>query len=234
MMIINFTYSSTSIVWEYLLVFCAQVLLYILAAGSMHIFYSFWKRVGVGAPVDPGPLRPKQISHEIRWSVVTCGVMSAYVYASLATVAEAQTPNVGYVLLQVLGFLVAYDFYFYVTHRLLHSRWLIRFHARHHQSVRATPWACLNMHPVEAAINYLPYLIFAFAVPVSVPIFLGIYVYLLFGIASGHGNFNLANKSRSKLVRDFNSFHQRHHSSGDGNFGLAYTHWDSVFGTVHK
>jgi len=50
----------------------------------------------------------------------------------------------------------------------------------------------------------------------------------------GHGNFYLANKSRSKLVHDFNNFHQRHHSSGDGNFGLAYTHWDSVFGTVHE
>jgi hypothetical protein len=88
--------------------------------------------------------------------------------------------------------------------------------------------------PIEAIINYSPFLIFAFLTPVSLVVLLGIHVYLIFGIANGHSNYSLLRISRWPLLfLELTTFHQKHHSDGGGNFGYLYTHWDWVFGTRH-
>ena len=220
---------------EYALVFALQAILYLSASGSVALFYKVFSSIGVGTKIEHRSTYPGQVLNEIRWSLITCAIIAAYLYPAFALIDTAFPENWVIAGWQIAGFIVAYDFYMYCTHRALHGKWLRRFHARHHTAVSATPWSCINMHPVEAVINYFPFLTFALLTPVSLVVFLGIHVYLVFGIANGHSNYSLLPVSRTPfLLRELTTFHQKHHSDGRGNFGYLYTHWDSVFKTRHQ
>ena len=220
---------------EYATVLVLQILLYLTAAGSVAIFYKLVSLTGVGTKIEPRTNYPRQVPTEISWSLGTCGVIAAYFYVAFVFIEETYSQDWVAAAWQVLGFIVVYDFYMYVTHRALHSGWLRKFHARHHTAISATPWSCINMHPVEAVINYLPFLLFAILTPVSLIVLLGIHVYLIFGIANGHSNYSLMPIAKTPfLFRELTTFHQQHHSDGRGNFGYLYTHWDWVFGTRHQ
>ena len=172
---------------------------------------------------------------ELLWGLVTSAIAGFFFWASVMFLSLEIVPESAVsAIVQIVAFFVIYDFYMYVTHRLLHTTWMSRFHARHHRAVAATPWSCLSMHPVEAVVNYLPFLFIASVLPMSLTVLFGLYVYLLLGIANGHSNYDLLRESRlpdrlSELIR----FHQKHHSSPNGNYGYAYTHWDQVSGTRH-
>ena len=72
--------------------------------------------------------------------------------------------------------LVWNDIHFYANHRLLHTRWLRRFHAQHHRSLVTTPFSTYSFHPLEAAllgnVILLPMLLhdFSFAALLSLPV----------------------------------------------------------------
>lgn len=233
--IMDFTYSIKSFPLEYLLIFSLLVFLYFIAASSVSLFYFSCRKLQIGMPIEKRPLKEKQITKEISWGLVTCSIAAIYLYISFIFIEDIYPSNFESALIHVFVFIVAYDFYMYAAHRLLHVTWLSKFHIRHHQSVSATPWSCISLHPVEAMINYFPFLVFSIVSSVSLSVLLGIYIYLIFGIANGHSNYNLlARSTRFPLLQELVCFHQGHHSSGRANFGYLFTHWDLVFGTRHK
>ena len=217
--------------WGVPAIYVAHLFVYAFTVASVSLALHGYRRLGIGSAIEKRPLRPNQIADEIRWGLLTLLVMSVYFYLSVSAIDRLSPLSAISAIINLLIFIVAHDFYVYITHRALHSKHLWRFHREHHRAVRATPWSSLSMHPVEAMVNYLPFLLFAVFVPVSFYLFLGIYLYLLFGIVYSHSNYNVASASTSTLVNELNIFHQKHHSSKNGNFGLLYTHWDSVFGT---
>ncbi|MEM7079247.1 MAG: sterol desaturase family protein [Pseudomonadota bacterium] len=226
---------STSFFAEYATVFVLQVSLYVAAAGMVAAFYKFWLAIGVGERIEQRPNYNGQVFGEIRWALGACAIIAGYVYLSSGFIEELYPSNRVVALVHIFGFVVVYDFYMYLTHKALHTDVLRKFHARHHTAISATPWSCLNMHPVEALINYLPFLIFAAFSSVSLSVFLGIHAYLLFGIAHGHSNYRLISSDRlPALLRELTDFHQKHHTDGRGNFGYLYTHWDWLLGTRHE
>ena len=230
-----FSFGLESILPEYLLVFALLVVLYMAIGSYVWLVYRLCRVMKVGAPIDHRPLKERQVITEMGGGIATCMIVAAYFYCSLYFIDDLYPDRFEIGLLQASGFMLVYDFYFYVTHRLLHETRLSRFHLRHHKSISASPWACINLHPVEALIIFLPYLIFAVMVPISLAVLVGVYAYLLFGSAAfGHANYNLfAKTERFPFLQKIICFHQYHHSSGSANYGFLYTHWDSVFGTKH-
>jgi Delta7-sterol 5-desaturase len=129
-----------------------------------------------------------------------------------------------------------HDVYFYWTHRLLHTPWLLRrVHHVHHRSRNPSPWAAYAFHPVEAIINGL-------VVPLAlmiVPLHGG--VIFLFGIhqilrnAHGHAAVEIMPRrfARHRLWGRFTTttHHHLHHETARGNYGLWFTWWDRWCGT---
>lgn len=232
--LVEFSY-DTAFIAEYSYVLLLQVLLYLSATTSVGLFYRAFSIAGIGTKIEQRANYKNQILSEIGWSLCTCLIIASYFYFAFAFVDDVYPHHWMSAVMQVLGFILAYDFYMYITHRVLHSKPLRKFHRRHHTAVSATPWSCLNMHPVEAFVNYLPFPLFAILTPTSLTVLIGIHVYLIFGIAIGHSNYSLIPLQRTPfLIRELITFHQKHHSDGSGNYGLLFTHWDWVFGTRHK
>eukprot|EP01030_Chromulinospumella_sphaerica_P026390 gene26389-26585_t len=102
------------------------------------------------------------VRREMRYSLSTLGVFSAVGLAVFAAVMTGkvevyfQVRQHGWVwwALSFPLMVLWHDVYFYVTHRLLHTRWWFRHvHGVHHRSRNPSPWAAYSFHPLEALIN---------------------------------------------------------------------------------
>ena len=141
MKLVVFSFSVESILPEYFLVFALLAVLYLATCSYVWLVYRVLKVMRVGAPIDHRPLKERQVISEIGGGIVTSAIAAAYLYASLYFIEDVYPENFASGLLQVSGFVFAYDFYLYVTHRMLHETWLSRFHLRHHKSVSSyTHW----------------------------------------------------------------------------------------------
>jgi sterol desaturase/sphingolipid hydroxylase (fatty acid hydroxylase superfamily) len=123
------------------------------------------------------------------------------------------------------------DVHFWLNHRLLHTRWLRRFHGPHHRSVVTTPWATYSFHPIEAAmlgnVILLPMLLhdFSFWSLASVPLF------SLFFNSVGHSNYDFFPRVSYSHWFAASRRHHLHHACHGGNYGFQFTFMDRLFGT---
>lgn len=233
--LLNFSYSPSDMIFEFLSVFIIQVFLSIFVSGGLSVFYVFWKVVGIGGPVEPRPVKTNQVLSEIRWGLMTCAIIAAYMYVSFSFLDRIYPSDWITAISHTLLFLVLYDFLLYFVHRVFHTKRLAQFHARHHKSISSTPWSGLSLHPVQTIANYAPFLVFSIFFPVSLSVFLGLHIFLLMCDAYGHSNYNiLSGSARLAKFQRLVCFHQEHHSKSNGNYGLFYTHWDTVFNTKCK
>ncbi|MGQ0622938.1 MAG: sterol desaturase family protein [Panacagrimonas sp.] len=213
-----------------------QLLIYVgVAAAVIGMYGTVTRFFGYGALLDDRPLRPRQIRDEMLWSLGTCGVCAAYLVACLKLSTGLWPASWVSALIQVLTFSIFYDFYFYWVHRLLHTRFLARFHALHHRSVRVTSWAVHCLHPVEALTNHLPVLLFMLVWPTGIGMVIVFQVLLMLAPAIGHSNFDpYPDIKWLQAVKRWNRSHQRHHQLGEaGNYGFLAMHWDAVLGTSY-
>lgn len=101
------------------------------------------------------------------------------------------------------------EIWFYCFHRLLHNKYLYKFHKKHHELVKPIGIYALYAHPVDAIIVnmgsiYLLHYIFRFSI---------FQVYLVGSIATMNTIIN------SHSGRKY-EFHQKHHEKFNCNFGL--------------
>ena len=138
----------------------------------------------------------------------------------------------------VLGVL-ALDLWSYVQHRLLHQvPPLWRLHQVHHSDVEVDFTTTERHHPFEAAVTLASQLavIYLLAIPPA--------AVALFSVAGGvvalvsHANLRIPHRldrAVSRLVVT-PGFHFVHHSAArretDSNYGLIFTVWDRLFGTL--
>ncbi len=112
-----------------------------------------------------------------------------------------------------------HEAYFYVVHRVLHTGGLYeRVHAIHHNSVNATPWSSLSMHPLEGLL-YHAVALWHLVIP-SHPV-LAIYQLHIagFGAINGHIGFEKF-RLAGGLSLDSHAYpHYLHHKHFDVNFG---------------
>ncbi|MFD2205215.1 sterol desaturase family protein [Kiloniella antarctica] len=194
-----------------------------------------WPKMGIGCIIDQYPARLGQVQNEIKKGIMACflfGVVTLF-YRHITIGLWPESWIIA--LVQFVVFFIYYNLYAYLSHRLLHTKYLIKYHAVHHSSVRVTPWSGYNVHPVEALImaGILP--IFMFFVPLSIGSAFVIHTLGMMFTTCIHCNYDLVPQFSKKhwfrqLVND-PAFHRLHHTKGDVNYGFGLSFMDRIFGT---
>ena len=193
--------------------------------------------LGFGRRIDPRALQPRQIPREIRASLVSilifgAGVVFPWGLLQLGWARLATDPSTTRIALEVALLFVWNEAHFYASHRLLHTRWLRRFHAAHHRSQVATPFATYSFHPLEAvllgSVPLIPMLLhdFSFTALLALPL-LSIVLNNL-----GHSNYEFTRSGPARGVFGASRRHHLHHACHHGNYGFLIGSFDRVFGTA--
>jgi hypothetical protein len=129
---------------------------------------------------------------------------------------------------------IIYDFYFYVTHRIMHHKKLFNlFHVTHHKSKDISPLTGLSMDVLEAIINQGALIMLFFLFPIHtthvniwVVVTISYTIYLHSGIELFSNKF-LETKV-GKLINTTKT-HSEHHIKFKGNYGYYTLIWDKLF-----
>lgn len=135
--------------------------------------------------------------------------------------------------------LLIHDTYFYWAHRIMHDPRLFKtVHLVHHKSTNPSPWAAYAFHPFEAIVESLIFVIFLFTIPVHSIHLIWFFVISLVYNVYGHLGFEIYPKGFNKhwLGKWMNTSvgHNLHHQYFKGNYGLYFTIWDRLMGTLRN
>jgi len=133
--------------------------------------------------------------------------------------------------------LLVHDTYFYWMHRAMHlPRFFKIFHLTHHKSTNPSPWAAYAFHPLEAVAEALIFAIFLFSMPIHKIHLIAFFSFSIFYNVYGHLGFEIYPKGFNKhwIGRWINTSisHNQHHQHFKGNYGLYFTIWDRLMGTL--
>ena len=216
-------------------------LMYLLAAGFMwFLFHVFLRRRFQHRVIAQWPART-DIRREMAYSVSTLLIFSGIGLVVLAQLVWGRFTlywdprQYGWVwlLVSLPLMLLWHDFYFYWSHRLLHSRWLFRHvHGVHHRSRHPSPWAAYAFHPLEAVVNGLVVPLALCAVPLHGLVLLAFSIHQIVRNAHGHAAVETMPRgfARHWLGGRFSTttHHHLHHETAKGNYGLWFTWWDRL------
>lgn len=185
----------------------------------------------------------REIAFELRHSLASIVVYTLIAAFVLVLVIHGHAwlipdPPLGEFLLAQVGLMVFHDTWFYWTHRALHSRALFRsLHLVHHRSKTPTVWTAYSFSLGEAFIQgaFLP--IWVVLVPTSPMGYVVFFTHQLIRNCAQHSGYELAwpgfTRSRWTGWLATATHHDLNHSEGAHNFGLWFTWWDRLMGTLH-
>jgi Delta7-sterol 5-desaturase len=219
---------------------------FIIAGIAFIIFYlvlrdkSLYRKIQSKHPARADLLR------EILYSVITISIFAVVPLVILKIPSIARHTHF-YTDIQAHGwlyFFIAFplmffihDTYFYWTHRLMHHRSLFRaFHLLHHKSTNPSPWAAYAFHPLEAIVEAGIFVVFLFLMPIHL-LHLAIFFFLMIVYnVYGHLGYELYPEgfAKSRVGKWINTSvsHNQHHQFFKGNYGLYFTFWDRMMGTL--
>lgn len=169
-------------------------------------------------------------------TALNAGVLALVVSGVVEVYPEPLKHGLAWLLASLPLMILWHDFYFYWTHRLLHTRWLLRHvHGVHHRSRNPSPWAAFSFHPIEALVNSMVLPIALLAVPLNEYVVLAFAIHQI--VRNAHGHAAIESLPRG-FVRHWlggrfvtTTHHHLHHETGRGNYGLWFTWMDRWFGT---
>jgi sterol desaturase/sphingolipid hydroxylase (fatty acid hydroxylase superfamily) len=128
--------------------------------------------------------------------------------------------NLGWFLIRI----VAADFCFYVAHSLLHTKFLQKIHLKHHEFRDSSSFVAGHKSLIEYIIvtltDVLPIFIFGYDIT-------QLCAWTVIGNA-----YNLEGHSSLSIFFIPSDFHDLHHTSFKGNYGI-HCFWDRVFNTLN-
>lgn len=192
--------------------------------------------LGIGGVLDPRPLRPGQLRHELRQSGVSIlifgvGMIFPWGFLQLGWAHLDAQAGALQIAIEILVLVAWNDVHFWINHRLLHTRWLRQFHLPHHRSVVTTPFSTYSFHPIEAMmlgnVILLPMVLheFSFWSLLAVPLF------SLFFNCVGHANYDFFPRVSYAHWFAASRRHHLHHACYNGNYGFQFTFMDRLFRT---
>jgi sterol desaturase/sphingolipid hydroxylase (fatty acid hydroxylase superfamily) len=213
--------------------FIQQVVLYWLVSSI-----SFY---GIGILIEKGvksndylkeklTARVKEIKHQVFPAFTIKGIVvgeikaliSAFIVLSLAPEVHRGNDlllNLSWFLMRI----VAADFCFYVAHWLLHQRFLQKIHLKHHEFRDSSSFVAGHKSLIEYVIvtitDVLPIFIFGYDIT-------QLCAWSVIGNA-----YNLEGHSSLSIFFIPSDFHDLHHTSFNGNYGI-HGFWDRVFNTL--
>lgn len=215
------------------------------AALAYLIFYGWKRREWFYLKIQPRFPKRADYVREVFSSMLTSIIFAGVAWLWLGTplrehtrfYTEIESYGWGYLVLSIPLTLLLHDTYFYWIHRLMHQPYLYRkVHLTHHRSVNPSPWAAYSFHPIEAVLEAGIMPILLFSMPLHPISFFGFITAMLIFNVYGHLGYELFPKNfyRHPLGKWFNTsvYHNLHHEKFHGNFGLYFTIWDRLCGTL--
>lgn len=215
---------------------------------TLPFFLVFW--VWRKAQFEPRRIQPKQRSHAPQWwkeiqhsmvSVVIFGVIDALAYGAeqrgmTLMYQDVAQYGVIYLVLSAVAMLLLQDTYFYWAHRLMHWKPLYKLtHKVHHDSIDTSPFTAYSFHPLEAIVEAVPDVVYAFLFPVH---FWALLAYQLTSFVLNviaHLGYEMIPQSWTThwllQWKTPSTHHNMHHSHVNGNYGLYFRFWDVLMGT---
>lgn len=193
--------------------------------------------IGHGGILDPRPLGAGQIRREISLSLVSVVVFGVGLLVPWGLLQSgwahfAVGASWSRILIEAVVLVVWNEVHFYLSHRLLHTERLKRFHLPHHRSTVSTPWSTFSFHPVEAmllgSVIVPPMLVHDFSATALASLTV---VSILFN-GIGHSNYDfLPDFRRDRWWLNGARRHHLHHACYRGNFGFMFPFMDRWLGT---
>lgn len=189
------------------------------------------------------PTRKMQL-FEIKWSIITSlifgvgGIVLGWLWQTGWTKIYLRFDDypLWYMPVSFLLMALVHDFYFYVTHRLMHQPRLYRLmHATHHQSITPSPWASFSFHPLEGLVQAAIVPILVMIIPVHPTVILAYLTFMTISAIINHLGFEVLPRNQFGvwLASWFitGTHHAQHHRYFKINYALFFTLWDRVFHT---
>ena len=220
---------------------------YFIIAGIFYsVFYilkrDHWQHLKIQEEFPPRDLIRLEILYSLStmiiFALVAVFIFEMYSWGYTSIYNRIEDFGMGYFIFSIFLFLLIHDFYFFVTHRMMHHKKFYPIvHRVHHLSLNPTPWAAFSFHPVEAFIQiaWIPVVILFFPVHHFTIMIWALYM-MLFNVI-GHLGYEFFPRwyMNSILGRYYfsSTFHNMHHSKNNCNYGLYFIIWDRVFNTIH-
>ena len=139
---------------------------------------------------------------------------------------------------QIICFMFILDFWFYVVHRIMHTKYIYSIvHKRHHLSTNPSPFAANSVHPFESIFDSIFIIFVSFFLPVHpLAIFIFVSISSIWNTI-GHLGYEIFPKSVTQSMfgkyLNFPTVHNQHHKLFLYNFGYYTTIWDRIFDPLH-
>jgi Delta7-sterol 5-desaturase len=217
----------------------------LIAGGAFMVFYVWRKRTFLSRKIQQRFPQTTDYWRELGYSALTSLIFGMVAWLCLGTPLRQYTQfysdirqhSLAWFFISIPLAIVLHDTYFYWAHRLMHHPKLYRrTHLTHHLSVNPSPWAAFAFHPLEALVEAAILPVLLFIMPLHpVAFFVFILFMTLFNVY-GHLGYELFPKKayRHPLGKWLNTsvYHNLHHEKFHGNYGLYFTFWDRMCGTL--
>ncbi|KAJ3280350.1 Lathosterol oxidase [Borealophlyctis nickersoniae] len=224
------THAARQLTSLFLIALTGSFIIYLTVA-SLSYFFTF----DPSAKTDPLYL-PRQISREIRLSLSSLPALAVFTvpwffgelrgYSRLYD--DVGDRGWAYFAVSVPLFLVFTDTLIYFIHAALHQPVLYaRIHKPHHTWKVPTPFASHAFHPVDGALQSLPYHLFVYIFPLHKGLYIALFLAVNVWTISIHDGVYL---TEHPLVNGA-SHHTIHHLQFKYNYGQYFTIWDRICGT---
>ncbi len=229
-------------------IYLRNLLLMILIAGGLHLYFYVWRLQGNERQFDSRPFLTNnrlftfrsQVWDNVFWSLASgVTIWTAYEAVMLWALANGYMPALS--LPDDLPWLVLLIFilpmwetvHFFIIHRIIHEApFYDSIHALHHRNTNVGPWSGLSMHPIEHLI-YLSTVLIHFIVPAHPLLIIFHLQYFTLSAASTHTGFQ-GITSGGRLVLPLGTFHhQLHHRYFKCNYGGLEVPLDQWTGSFH-
>jgi lathosterol oxidase len=229
-------------------IFLFSLFRYVLFAGiAFCVFYILLKRKKIFYKIQQRWPSGKDYQREITYSLITFLFFAmvplvlnlSFVKPHTTIYKNIHQHGALYFWLIFPLMMIIHDTYFYWTYRMMHHPKLFKtFHLIHHKSTNPSPWAAFSFNPAEAVVESSIIYVFVFTIPIM-PIHLFCFFFFMTAYnVYGHLGFELypKNFNRHFIGKWFNTSvnHNMHHQYFKGNYGLYFTYWDRMMGTLHK
>ena len=216
---------------------------FFIAGIFFSIFYFFKKKDYQHLKIQRKFPDKTMIYSEIFFSLLTMFIFTAVAYIMfylknynyLRIYRDISDYGIPYLIVSTIFLIIFHDFYFYITHKMMHHKKLFFIHKRHHLSTNPTPWSAFSFGPIEAVIQIIWLPIIILILPLH-PFSLLIWVLWMMTMnVIGHLGFEIYSKNFLNgfigKILNASTHHNLHHSRNKSNFGLYFTFWDKIMGT---